>query len=208
MQKQEIIIPGPVGAIEAVLQLPDQPDNSMFGIVCHPNPLQEGTMHNKVVTTVARAFNALNIPCIRFNYRGVGKSAGSFGNIAGEVDDAVAVAKWVQDQWPDTKFCLAGFSFGAYIAASLASIVPTVFLLSIAPAVDRIPYADLAHVACPWLVIQGENDEVVGPEAVYTWFAALNANKTLVKFAETGHFFHGKLLDLQQQIQQNFQMIK
>lgn len=205
MQRQNIEITGPAGAIEAVLHLPDHPDYSKFGIVCHPHPLQDGTMNNKVVTTVAKTFETLNIPCVRFNYRGVGKSAGSYGDITGEVADCMAVVAWVQQQWPQTVFYMAGFSFGAYVAAEVATKVPTAFLVSVAPSVERMPYYELPHVACPWLVIQGETDEVVVPEAVYRWFEQLDANKTMVKFPETGHFFHGKLIPLQQHIQQAIQ---
>lgn len=200
MQRNEIIIDGPVGALEAVVHLPADADFSRFGIICHPHPLQEGTMHNKVITTVAKTFVAIGIPCVRFNYRGVGNSAGNYGNVSGEVADCMAVVEWVKQQWPHAELYLAGFSFGAYIAAEVASKVVTKHLVSIAPAVERMPYYELPYLSCPWLVIQGEADEVVTPQAVYTWFEQLQANKTLIKFPDTGHFFHGKLLDLQQVI--------
>lgn len=200
MQKQYIFIPGPVGSLEAVVQTPETPVNRV-AVVCHPNPLQEGTMENKVITTLVRTFNALGMAAIRFNYRGVGKSTGEYGDVAGEVADCMAVINWAQSQWPTAKLWLAGFSFGAYIAAEAATKVPTEQLISIAPSVDRMPYADLPKVACPWLVIMGEEDEVVVPESVYQWFAKLDANKTLIKFPTTGHFFHGKLVDLQQAIE-------
>lgn len=202
MQKQELFIPGPAGDIEAVLHLPDQSNSEYFGIVCHPHPLQEGTMNNKVVTTVVKAYNSLNIPCVRFNFRGVGKSAGSYGNVFGEVEDSVAVAQWIQQQYPQVQFCISGFSFGSYVAAALATQVPTKNLITIAPPVERMPYTELAPITCPWLVIQGETDDVVTPAAVYAWYDQLVANKTLKKFPDTGHFFHGKLVELQDTIEQ------
>lgn len=199
MIKQELFIAGPAGELQAIVHKVDD-QVSRVAIICHPDPLQEGTMDNKVVTTLARAFNALGLVAIRFNYRGVGQSAGTFGKIAGEVADCLAVVNWAKQQWPQAQLCLAGFSFGAYIAAEVASTVDVVQLISVAPSVERMPYAALPKVSCPWLVIQGEEDEVVSPQAVYAWFARLDANKTLIKFPHTGHFFHGKLIDLQNTI--------
>lgn len=202
MPKQELFIPGPVGNLETIVQTIDE-SFSGVGIVCHPDPLQEGTMHNKVVTTIAKTFNAMKMAAVRFNYRGVGQSAGAYGDVVGEVADCMAVVDWVQQQWPQARLWLAGFSFGAYVAANVATKVATEQLISVAPSVDCMPYVRLGEVKCPWLVIQGEDDEVVAPESVYRWFAGLNApNKQLIKFPATGHFFHGKLIDLQQTIEQ------
>lgn len=198
--KQDLSIPGPVGNIETLLQLPLN-TATRVGIICHPNPLQGGTMQNKVVTTIARTLNAMGIAAVTFNYRGVGQSAGSYGNIDGEVDDCLAIVKWVKQEWPQAQLWLAGFSFGAYIAAAVATQIATERLISIAPSVDRMPYSALAPVSCPWLVIQGEEDEVVNPESVYSWFKGLVADKTLIRMPGTGHFFHGKLVELQQIIQ-------
>ena len=197
MPQTQIIIPGPIGKLEAILHVPDAADYSRFAIVCHPHPLQNGTMHNKVVSTICKSFNNLNIPCIRFNFRGVGASEGIFGHVAGEVEDCLAVVDWLKQQWPAAALYLAGFSFGAYVAAETATKVSTKQLITIAPSVERMPYYQLAYVTCPWLVVQGEEDEVVVPQAVYTWFEQLQANKTLVRFPQTGHFFHGKLIELQ-----------
>lgn len=196
MQKQQLFIPGPIGNLEAVVQTIPAPI-SRVGIICHPNPLQGGTMQNKVVTTIAKAFNHMSMAAVRFNYRGVERSEGQYGGIEGEIADCMAIVDWAQQQWPQAKLWFAGFSFGAFIAASVASKVSAEQLITIAPAVDRMPYNTISSVNCPWLVIQGENDDVVIPESVYSWFAQLNANKTLIKLADTGHFFHGKLIELQ-----------
>lgn len=202
MQQQPILIAGPAGNIEAVLHevVQEQPVTHI-GIICHPHPLQEGTMHNKVVTTVARTFTSMGIIAVRFNYRGVGLSEGEYGNITGELEDCLAVISWAQVRWPQAKIWLAGFSFGAYIAAAAATQVVTQQLISIAPAVERMPYATLGKVTCPWLVIQGEDDDVVTPQAVYNWFEGLDARKTLVRLPDTGHFFHCKLMDLRREIE-------
>lgn len=200
MHQQPVTIAGPAGFIEAILHDTDLPVTHI-GIICHPDPLQEGTMDNKVVTTVARTFNAMGITALRFNYRGVGKSQGSYGNMVGEVADCLAVVKWAQQQWPQAKLWLAGFSFGAYIAASVATQMPTQQLLAIAPSVERMPYDTLSKVTCPWLVLQGEEDEVVSPQAVYAWYEKLDEPKMLITFPGTGHFFHGKLMDLRRDIE-------
>lgn len=200
MHQEPVTIAGPAGTIEAVVHDTDMPITHV-GIICHPHPLQEGTMHNKVVTTVARSFNDMGIAALRFNYRGVGLSEGEYGDVVGEVDDCLAVVAWALQRWPNAKLWLAGFSFGAYIAAATAAKVPTQQLISIAPAVERMPYTTLGVISCPWLVIQGEDDDVVTPQAVYDWFDALQAQKTLVRLPGTGHFFHGKLMDLRREIE-------
>lgn len=199
MNQQALTLAGPLGTIEAVLHPTDSPVTNI-GIVCHPDPKQLGSMDNKVVTTVARAFQGMGITTVRFNYRGIGASEGVYGNITGEVDDCLAVVRWAQQQWPDAKLWLAGFSFGAYIAAKVATEVSAHQLITIAPSVERMPYITLPKVDCPWLVIQGDEDDVVSPQAVYQWYEQLDAKKTLIKFPATGHFFHGKLMELRQTI--------
>lgn len=207
MPYYNVTIPGPAGVLEAVMHLPATENFSRVGIVCHPHPLQQGTMHNKVVTTVVKTFNSLGIPCVRFNYRGVGNSSGEYGEVVGEVADCLAVVNWLKQKYPHAELYLAGFSFGAYIAAETASKVETKQLISIAPAVERMPYAQLPSIACPWLVIQGEDDDVVTPDAVYAWFETLmNPDKTLIKVPGAGHFFHGKLVDMQRIITNSVQI--
>lgn len=199
MNQENLTLAGPLGSIEAILHPIDLPVTHI-GIICHPDPLQQGSMENKVVTTVARAFNAMGIAAVRFNYRGIGVSAGVYGNITGEVEDCLAVVHWAQHRWPAAKLWLAGFSFGSYIAAKVATQVSAQQLITIAPSVERMPYSTLPKVNCPWLVIQGEEDEVVNPHAVYKWYEQLDAQKSLIKFPATGHFFHGKLMELRQTI--------
>lgn len=202
MINRELFIPGVVGNLEAILQESQPQSVARVMIICHPHPLFHGTMQNKVVTTVARACNTLGITAVRFNFRGVGKSDGSFGDITGEVEDALAVLNWVQTNYPQAKLYFAGFSFGSYVAAAVASQSNPEWLLTIAPPVERMPYDKLPEIKCPWLTIQGEEDEIVTPQAVYDWFNGLKANKTLVKMPDTKHFFHGKLVELQQIIEQ------
>ena len=193
----ELALAGPAGAIEALVELPE-PDKARAGIaiVCHPHPLHEGTMHNKVVTMTARSLRELGLAVLRFNFRGVGDSAGSYDNGAGEAEDVRAIAAWLDQVRPGDQLWLAGFSFGAYVAARAAQDLPVRQLISIGPAVENFDMAGLRHPDCPWLVIQGEEDEVVSPQAVFDWAATVKPPVQLIRMPETGHFFHRRLMDL------------
>lgn len=153
-------------------------------------------MHNKVVTMLERSLRESGLATVAFNFRGVGASQGTYDDGRGETDDLLAVAAWVQRTRPDDVLWLAGFSFGSYVAARAASQLPVRLMISVAPPVSRWDFAHLAHPLCPWLVIQGEADEVVDPEAVYAWVAAQAEPPMLVRMPETGHFFHRRLMDL------------
>jgi alpha/beta superfamily hydrolase len=170
-------------------------------VVCHPLPTEGGSMHNKVVTMAARALRELGLDTVRFNFRGVGNSAGSFDNGDGECDDLRAVAAWVRAQRPDAALWLAGFSFGAYVSLRAAHEVQPEGLISIAPPAGRWDFRRIVPVACPWLVIQGEDDEIVEPQAVYDWIDTLKRKPELVRMPDTSHFFHRKLIDLRGALQ-------
>ncbi|MFI8979052.1 alpha/beta hydrolase [Ectopseudomonas khazarica] len=194
-----IFIPGPVGQLEALLL--EVPDARGIALVCHPNPVQGGTMLNKVVSTLQRTARDCGYHTLRFNYRGVGASAGSHDMGAGEVDDAEAVAAWLQERYPDLPITLLGFSFGGFVAAALGARLETQDrtlgkLFMVAPAVHRLGGDTPPASQCPLVVIQPETDEVVEPQVVYDWSANLGRAHELLKVAECGHFFHGKLTDL------------
>jgi uncharacterized protein len=188
---------GSGGAIEAIASAPDAKHaRKGTAIICHPHPLQGGTMHNKVVTMIERSLRELGLATIIFNFRGVGASEGTFDDGRGESDDVLAIAEWAQRVRPDDALWLAGFSFGSYVAARAAPQLPVRQMLSVAPPIGRWDFNSLASPLCPWLIIQGEADEVVDPEAVYAWVAAHPDPPTLVRMPETGHFFHRRLMDL------------
>lgn len=177
------------------------------GIICHPHPLHEGTMHNKVVYTLSRALQAKGLHTVRFNFRGVGKSEGQYGNSTGEVADLMAVLAWVDQVLPQSKIWLGGFSFGAYIAAKGATQHPCQQLFTVAPSVENQPYDQLATVSCPWNIIQGEEDEVVPPEAVYAWVEShkeSQPNLSLIRMPKASHFFHGELINLRAIVENAF----
>ncbi|MDR3389977.1 MAG: alpha/beta hydrolase [Rudaea sp.] len=193
----ELSLPGPAGPLEAAIAIPE-PACARAGvaIVCHPHPLHGGSMRNKVVTMVARALRELGLATVVFNFRGVGASAGEYDDGRGETEDLLAIAAWVQQAHPQDALWLAGFSFGSYVAARAAAQLPVRQMISVAPPVGRWDFSALASPLCPWLVIQGEADEVVDPEAVYAWVAAQAEPPTLMRMPETGHFFHRRLMDL------------
>lgn len=221
-QETNIFIPGDVGNLEAVVSPPvaitdSEAHTLSVGVFCHPNPTQGGTMNNKVVTTIIKAFNRRGLYGVRFNFRGVGLSEGHFGNTIGELEDLKKVIEWVKgvasNENKPLKLWLGGFSFGSYIAAKYVaemganSEIPIQQLFSIAPPVDRLGFSDFHVINCPWLVIQGTEDEVVSAEQVFHWHALMEQKShhppALIKLEETGHFFHGKLIVLRDLIEQN-----
>lgn len=194
-----VFIPGPCGQLEALLL--EVPDARGVALICHPNPVQGGTMLNKVVSTLQRTARDCGLHTLRFNYRGVGASAGSHDMGSGEVDDAEAVAAWLRQRHPQLPITLLGFSFGGFVAAALggrleAQGASVNKLFMVAPAVHRLSADNPPAANCPLVLIQPEADEVVEAQAVYDWSANLGHAHELLKVAECGHFFHGKLTDL------------
>ena len=192
-----VTLAGPAGAIEAAVELP-KPENLRRGVavIGHPHPPDGGTMHNKVVTSIARALAECGIASVRFNFRGVGASAGAYDEGRGETLDYLAVAQWAQAQRPGDALWLAGFSFGAWVALRAARQLPVRQLVCIAPPVGFRDFTGVPPPPCPWLVVQGEQDDVVDPQKVFDWVAAADNPPTLVRMMEAGHFFHGRLVDL------------
>ncbi|HET6632576.1 MAG TPA: alpha/beta fold hydrolase [Rhodanobacteraceae bacterium] len=190
-------LPGPAGTLEVCADVPEPARaRPALAVICHPNPEQGGTMRNKVVTMLERALRESGLATLRFNFRGVGGSTGSFGGGDGEADDLAAVAAWARSQRPDDALWLAGFSFGAYIALRSAVPLEADALITVAPPVGRREFGDYELPDCPWLLVQGEEDEVVDPQAVFDWVEGLAHKPTVVRMPETGHFFHRRLMDL------------
>ncbi|MDR2013525.1 MAG: alpha/beta hydrolase [Rhodanobacter sp.] len=190
-------LPGAAGALELACAVPAA-DNARKGIavISHPHPLQGGTMHNKVVTTLERVLLELGLTTVRHNFRGVGRSAGVHDGGVGEADDLATIATWARATHPGDALWLAGFSFGSYVTLRAANRLDPAQLILIAPPIGRWNFADLAPPSCPWLIVQGEEDEVVDSHAVFTWAQALQPAPQVVRMPETGHFFHRRLVDL------------
>ncbi len=196
-------IAGPAGALELSLDLPadDVAALPLSAIVCHPLPTEGGSMHNKVVTMTARALRELGATTVRFNFRGTGHSDGSFDQGQGEGEDLRAVAAWVRAQRPQAALWLAGFSFGAYVSLKAAVALAADALVSIAPPAGRWDFESIVIPSCPWLVVQGDADEIVDPQSVYDWLDTLQIRPELVRMPDTSHFFHRKLIDLRGALQ-------
>jgi alpha/beta superfamily hydrolase len=188
---ERLTVEGPAGAIEVVRNVPG-PAPRGIALVCHPHPLQGGTLDNKVVQTLAKTFFALGYAAVRFNFRGVGQSAGSFDEGNGETEDALAVVADARQRFGEAlPVVLAGFSFGSYVATRAASRVQAERLVLVGPAVMRFP---MQHVAADTIVVHGEEDDVVPLADVFAW--ARPQQLPIVVFPGCGHFFHGRLPQL------------
>lgn len=194
------LINGPAGKLEIAVIEPTEEERSAWGVICHPHPLHGGTMNNKVVTTLAKTFQGLGLNTVCFNFRGVGKSEGEYDEGAGEINDLLAVVDWVQQTSRQKEVWLAGFSFGAYIAASAAPIIDAKRLVTVAPAVQHFPMETLPPILCPWVLVQGERDDVVPPDLVFKWAENRDPKPVIIRFPEAGHFFHGQLSELRTRI--------
>ena len=191
---------GPAGQLEALIETPAAAGAAAtpaaFGVICHPHPVYGGTMDNKVVWTLARAFQELGAPTIRFNFRGVGASAGTHAGGRGEVEDALAVIGHGRARWPHAALWLAGFSFGGVVALRAAAVSQPACLVTVAPGITKLDVGDVPRPDCPWLIVQGEADDVVPAAAVIGWARGLSPEPELVLLPGAVHFFHGRINEL------------
>lgn len=205
-EAQEFMLTGPAGRLECLADVPEADDERpATAVLCHPHPQHGGTMRNKVVTIMERSLRELGLRTVRFNFRGVGESEGGFDDGDGETEDLLAVVEWVRQTRPDDDLWLGGFSFGAFIVLKAAQDLPVRQLITIAPPVERYGFDDLMPPNCPWLIVQGDEDEVVSPKAVYQWAESLGDDAGLVVMEGTGHFFHRRLMDLRGLIKNHVQ---
>lgn len=194
-------IDGPAGAIECAIDAPAGAPRGL-AVVCHPHPQFGGTMDNKVVHTLARAFVQLGWRCVRFNFRGIGGSAGAWDEGVGEIDDALAVIAAMRS--PGEAFMLGGFSFGAFVASHVATRLadeakPQRMVL-VGPSTAKQP---MASVPADSIVIHGEADDVVPLTATLDW--ARPQSLPVIVFPGVGHFFHGQLGLLKNTVVQELQ---
>ena len=195
---ERLRLTGPAGVLEALIETPAglETTPAAFGVICHPHPLYGGTLDNKVVWTLARAFQELGAPTIRFNFRGVGASAGSHDAGPGEIDDTLAAIAYGRERWPRAALWLAGFSFGGVVAIRAAVSAHPSRLVTVAPGITRLDVGDAPPPACPWLIVQGDADDVVPAEAVIAWARTLSPAPQLTVLPGAGHFFHGRINEL------------
>jgi alpha/beta superfamily hydrolase len=193
LQTEKLFVDGPVGRLEAILEMPGSGQLSGCAVVCHPHPQHGGTMHNKVAHTLAREFVAEGLLTLRFNFRGTEASDGEFDNGVGELDDALAAIAWVREKFPAGPIWLAGFSFGAAIAVRAAIATEVAGLISVAPAISRFANGLKDQPRCPWLVVLGDEDELVDLNDTIDWLNGLEEGPELLVVPGGEHFFHGKL---------------
>ena len=198
-----LFINGPAGKLEALYC--EQKNAKAIVLLCHPHPLYAGTMQNKVITTLQRTARDNNYSTLRFNFRGVGKSEGSYGDGKGEIADAMAAYEYIKNTEPTLPVIIMGFSFGACVAACLAKqleLQDTIIkqLVMIAPPLEMFAIEGHTPSHCPLLIIQPEADEIVNPQTVYQWEKSLTRARTLLTVPECSHFFHGKLNNLKELI--------
>ncbi len=206
--QRKVIFLGPAGQLEGMLHLPDAAPRAI-AVVAHPLPTMGGTMDNKVVTTLTKAFTELGFAALRFNFRGVGESAGEFDSGNGEVEDVLAVVRHAQEEIGHLPLILSGFSFGGYVQARAAQhLHPQPHrLVLVAPAVGRsVPSFEnstsMPHVPHNTLLIHGEQDEVVLLSDVMDWARPQNLPVVVLPGAE--HFFHGRLNQIKQLVLHSF----
>lgn len=193
--EQALFIAGPVGRLEAIWS-PSESNAGTVAVICHPHPLQGGAMTNKVVTTLARTWRDKGVATLRFNFRGTGNSEGVHDQGGGEIDDVLALLQWLSEEKGMKTLDLAGFSFGAWVSAAASVRLPeSVHLRHLVLVAPPVQYEGFGALQPPagTLVLQGEVDEVVEPQSVYAWVASRARVPELLRFPETGHFFHGRL---------------
>ena len=185
-------IPGPAGQLEALLDMPAGEPRAAV-VFAHPLPIKGGTMHTKVVFQAAKALTRIGCVVLRFNFRGVGRSAGAWDNGRGEMDDFRAAADFLSKRYPDLEMWAAGFSFGSYIAmTSGADDDRMCALIGIAPPVNRYEYASVKLSAKPKFIVHGEADELIPLKAVREFYGRLKEPKELVEIDRANHLFEGQ----------------
>lgn len=207
-QDHRFLAAGAVGQIEMMTRgVDDQIEkNDWLVVICHPHPEYGGTMDNKVVTTVARAAREAGIASLRFNYRGVGKSEGEYGEFDGECDDFDAVMGWIHQSTDKKRFLLVGFSFGSAIVANRVDHVSGAeHLVLLAPPIER--YAYPSRFPVPAKIVQGTADEVVDSKGVTRWAEQIETPFEYLLMGQCSHFFHGRLIDLRQRLVPLFQSV-
>jgi uncharacterized protein len=192
-----LFIPGPAGALEALLEWNPEAAARLSAIVCHPHPLYGGTMHTKVVFRAAKAALQLGVPVLRFNFRGVGASEGDYDHGLGEREDVGAALDYLEVRWPHTPICLMGFSFGSWAGLAAGAADPGVSAL-IGLGLPAAWSFDFLHaVTKPKLIIQGTED-VYGPRpTVQALFDRLAEPKRIYWVEGADHFFTQRLEEVQ-----------
>lgn len=198
MKIERITIPGPAGKLESLLEYDANAEAQLTSLVCHPHPLYGGTMHNKVVYRAAKAALSHGFPTLRFNFRGVGESEGTFADSIGEREDVRAALDYLEERFPQPPICVMGFSFGAAVGLAVGATDPRVVaLVGLALPTESLDFDFLANLRKPTLIVQGTLDQYSSRRKVESLFAALEGPKRLHWVEGAEHFFAGKLAEVQ-----------
>ena len=201
----EVIINGPEGRIEG-RYIHAKQANAPIALLLHPHPQYGGNMNNKVVYTLYQTFVRRGFSVLRFNFRGVGRSQGSFDKGEGELSDAASALDWLQSYNANARFCwIAGFSFGAWIGMQLLMRRPEISsFISVAPPANMFDFSFLAPCPSSGLIIQGEKDEIVPHESVAGLVDKLRAQRNLdIRYTlmeNANHFFKDQLEEFSEHV--------
>lgn len=203
-----LIIEGPAGKLEALLKEPAG-EVSRVAIVCHPHPLFGGTMHNKVVYRIAKAFLNEGFATVRFNFRGTGRSQGAHDAGNGEQDDLRAVIRFVEEKYKEAELWLAGFSFGARVMLSVGcgESRPRALVAGGTP-VSKYDFSSFARCEKPKLFIQGGKDEFGSVEDLEKFVAGVSGPSQIKIVDGADHFFEGRLDEVQQAVSEFIQSLR
>lgn len=203
-KSEMIFIPGPAGELEGIFSYVSRKVTHL-AILCHPHPLYGGTMHNKVIYSMATALNQIGYATVRFNFRGVGRSGGSFNHGIGEQRDVDAVIDHFDQQHPDALKIVGGFSFGARVGLHAACRDERISgLIGVGVTVDIADFGFLEDYEKPKLIIQGSEDQYGHEKTLRDWFYRLLEPKKLIVVEGAVHLFDGKLTELKNAIVQEF----
>ena len=199
IEYEECLIEGPAGQLQAVLEYARDTRPGAVAVVCHPHPQYGGSLDNKVAFTLARAAVDAGAVALRFNFRGVGRSAGDFAAGTGEAEDLAAAETWLAARWPQLPVWRLGFSFGAAMVLKRTAAAPCSALVVVAPPATH--FSEYSYNAGPpraahWLLVQGDADEVVDSQVVLAWAGVQEPLPEIRVVEGTGHFFHGRLTAL------------
>jgi alpha/beta superfamily hydrolase len=193
-----LTIPAPHGHLEGLLRTPAKDvEPRAVAVICHPHPQYGGTMHNKVVYQAAKTLSDMGFVAVRFNFRGVGRSTGTYDEGRGERDDVRAVLDYVHERYAYLPMILGGFSFGAWVALPIAcedGRVTTILGMGVPTGILRTDA--LTSCTKPKLIVQGEHDEYGPLDQLQAWYARLSEPKRLVVVPGADHFFTGHLAEL------------
>jgi alpha/beta superfamily hydrolase len=194
-----INIPTPQGHLEGILKTSEDDSQPRYtALVCHPHPLYGGTMHNKVVFKVAQAFQSLGFPSLRFNFRGVGHSTGTYDEGRGEMDDTRYALEFLSRRYPGIPVIIGGFSFGCWVGLRVAAIDDRAqVLVGLGTPARSFGSDTLQDCHKPKLFIHGTKDETAPYDQALSWFEEVPAPKSIVAIHGADHFFQGRLEEVQ-----------